>query len=866
MLVITYHTPIVSNLSPTGAAWTSSRALSWVYSDPDGFIQSQYELQLATNSTFTSPLINTTITSAQTSYSIPAATSLTDGTTYYWEVKGYNGSVWSPYVSGSFQWDHTTPTWSGFTAPASQLDQSGSSYTFAWTAAGGGATIATYRLQLQSAQIGATANTCNGAGWANVGNPVTLTTTSYAASSLADATCYRVGVAATDSAGNTGSINYSSPVLRDSTAPAAPVVVDDATIAPTRYGNNYTIYFRASGPRSLTLTSTGLDGESGVASSTFGSLSAPTGWTYTAGTVSGNSASKTIAWTSSAGATTLSITTKNNAGTSSASTTLTFTPLTGAVADFATPDEGTTALIKPTATYSVAWAEYAGTGGITGRLLQRQTGAPDSNGLCASTTWANDGSPSTAVSPVSASGLSANTCYRWVQSLTDSTGTHSFNSGAVVVDGTAPSATIAYPENGRPIGGTEWVTGTASDTHLASYVLAYGAGASPSSWTSFAGSPNSVSTQGNLGAWATFPLTGVYTLRLTATDYAGNSTVVTDTVYLDNTERGAQTYYTSVPFDLGGGWNLGVGVVSGEATLSRDLFSIPSFGPAQAMSVSYNSGDTGTGGQLGTGWSSNLTQYLTFESGFVVWHRADGGRVPFGQIGGVWTALAGHYEKLSSGTGTCGQASSTCVITMTDQSSLTFEGSGSGRLLAMTDRFGKSLNVAWGTSSATATDASGRSTTIAIDSTNHRITAVTDSAGRHWGFSYTGSNLTVDHRPGEQRHDPLLQRLRPAERRQPPADPYGGTAQTIAWAIGYSGSQVTSVTDPIGATTSPVTSNLFVYAGGTTSVEILRDAERASLPDLQREPVLLRLTWPGDAGRPILTAGPPRRSSTPTAT
>ena len=137
-----------------------------------------------------------------------------------------------------------------------------------------------------------------------------------------------------------------------------------------------------------------------------------------------------------------------------------------------------------------------------------------------------------------------------------------------------------------------------------SYVLAYGAGASPTTWTSFAGSPNGLSSQGTLGAWATFGLTGVYTLRLTATDYAGNATVVTDTVYLDNTERGAETYYASVPFDLGGGWNLGVQPVTGEATLSRDCFSIPFLGPAQSLSVSYSSGDTGTGGQLGQGWSS----------------------------------------------------------------------------------------------------------------------------------------------------------------------------------------------------------------------------------------------------------------------
>jgi RHS repeat-associated protein len=845
VLVVTYHTPVVSNLVPSAAAWTSSRVLSWAFSDPDGFNQKQYELVLATNSSFTSPLIDATVTSAATSYNIPAATSLTDGTTYYWEVRGnypVNSVVhWSPYVSGSFKWDHTAPTWSGFTAPPSQLDQSGSAYTFAWTAAGGGATIATYGIQLQSAQISATANTCNGAGWTNVGNPVTVTTTSYAASSLSDATCYRVGVAATDSAGNIGSINYSSPVLRDSTAPAAPVVVDDTTIAPTRYGNNYIIYFRPSGPRSLTLTSTGSDGESGIASSTFGSLSAPTGWTYTAGTVSGNSASKTIAWTTTAGATTLAITTKNNAGTSSAPTTLTFTPLTGAVADFLTPDEGTTALIKPTGTYSVAWAEFPGTGDITGRSLQRQIEAPDPGGLCTLANWANDGSPSLAVSPVTASGLLANNCYRWVQSLTDSTGTHGFNSGAVVVDGSAPLASITAPAGGTPLSGSLTVTGVASDTHLANYTLAYGAGPAPTSWTTFAGSTLGVGTSGPLGLWATNPLTGVYTLRLTVTDYAGNSSVATALVYLDNTEHGGDPYNTAVPYDLGGGWNLGVNVATGEASLSRDLFSIPSYGPPQALSLAYNSADTSTAGPFGTGWSSNLTQYLSFESGFVVWHRADGGRVPFGQIAGVWSALAGHYEKLST-------ISGGYKITETDQSSYSFDGS--GRLSAITDRFGVSLALSWGTSSATATDASNRVTTIAIDSVNHRITDVTDSAGRHWGFAYTGSNLTGITDPAGNLTTLTYtgsNQLSGVSRLRTPAS---GPVQTILWSLGYTAGQVTSVTDPIGGATNPIASSAFAYGSDTTTVRVLRDASNPGAPLFNTSSYFFdshgRVTWTSD--------------------
>lgn len=406
--------------------------------------------------------------------------------------------------------------------------------------------------------------------------------------------------------------------------------------------------------------------------------------------------------------------------------------------------------------------------------------------------------------------------------LTDHVGNSaSDTSGSVLVDLIAPTGSITYPQAGRPIEGTLTVSGSASDLNFSGYVLAYGAGSAPTSWSTITTSSSPVSS-GTLATWATGVLTGVYTLRLTVTDAAGNTTIVTNTVYLDNTDRGSEPYYTSVPFDLGGGWNLGLNVATGEASLARGLFSIPSFGPPQSLSLTYNSADSGVAGQFGTGWSSNLTQYLTFESGFVVWHRADGGRVPFGQVGGVWTALAGHYETLApiSGGG--------YRITETDQSSYSFDSS--GRLSAISDRYGVSLTLVWGNSSATATDASGRATSIVIDSTNHRITGVTDSAGRAWGFAYTGANLTALTDPAGKVTTLTYNgsnQLTAISRQRTPA---GGSAQTIAWAFGYTAGELTSVTDPIAGVTNPVTHDTFGYVAGTTTVNILKDISTPASP------------------------------------
>ena len=109
-----------------------------------------------------------------------------------------------------------------------------------------------------------------------------------------------------------------------------------------------------------------------------------------------------------------------------------------------------------------------------------------------------------------------------------------------------------------------------------------------------------------LTTWTPGSLTGVYTICLTVTDGVGNQNVQTATVYLDNTDRGTEPYYSCVPFSPAGGWDLSVNSATGEARVSRDLFTIPSYGPAQSLGLVYNSADSRTGdaltAPLGAGW------------------------------------------------------------------------------------------------------------------------------------------------------------------------------------------------------------------------------------------------------------------------
>src|ERR1035437_1427922 len=369
-----------------------------------------------------------------------------------------------------------------------------------------------------------------------------------------------------------------------------------------------------------------------------------------------------------------------------------------------------------------------------------------------------------------------------------------------------------------------------------SWELDYGSGVTPSGWTKIAGSTAQVNGS-SLGTWLTGGLpAGVYTLRLSATDWLGRPATLTSIVYVDNADRGSEPYYSAVPFSLGGGWNLGVNVATGEATLGRTLFDIPGIGPDQTLSLAYNSADTRANDPLkspfGTGWSSNLTQYLDLSAaskaagGFVVWHRADGAEVPFGLVNGVWIAMSGHYETLAaSGSG--------YTITYTDQSRLTFDSA--GRLVAITNRYNgayrKSLTIAWGSGTAVATDAVGRATTITFAGST--ISRVVDSAGRTWSFGYAGANLaSIVDAAGNKTDLPTYAAgacptasfsgaCMVVRRGLTSLDPSGSAStSTTAWTIGYDPSgRVNRVADPgqasagIGATFNYVGA----YATGMTA-------------------------------------------------
>ena len=314
----------------------------------------------------------------------------------------------------------------------------------------------------------------------------------------------------------------------------------------------------------------------------------------------------------------------------------------------------------------------------------------------------------------------------------------------------------------------------------------------------------------------------------------------------DALQTGEEPYYTRVPFHLGGGWGLDVGVHNGEARFTRDLFAIPSYGPGQSLSLAYSSLQASAVGPFGAGWSSNLTQTLAVNAAtsLAIWRRDDGGREAFsGSDAAGWAVVAGHHDTLA-------RSGTEYTITKPDGSSLAFDAA-SGRLKRVVDRFGVALTIAWGTGTATATDASGRQTVLTLDAATGRVTWVRDSALRAWALGYSASGTLCRLSEGATvslqglaspcttpvassgPDDNVMTRfsydaaarLTGVTRQR---TPYGGQAADTAWQVGYDTSgRAASVSDPVGGTAHAST---FTYLAGETDVSRPRDAAGAVPP------------------------------------
>jgi hypothetical protein len=102
-------------------------------------------------------------------------------------------------------------------------------------------------------------------------------------------------------------------------------------------------------------------------------------------------------------------------------------------------------------------------------------------------------------------------------------------------DTTLPVAVLGGPEPGFTYNGSLGVFGSALDKNLDEYLIQYGAGMTPITWTTAAAYSSPVAN-GYLGSWSTDVVSdGLYTIRLVVSDTVGLTASDTLTVQVDNT-------------------------------------------------------------------------------------------------------------------------------------------------------------------------------------------------------------------------------------------------------------------------------------------------------------------------------------------
>ena len=126
--------------------------------------------------------------------------------------------------------------------------------------------------------------------------------------------------------------------------------------------------------------------------------------------------------------------------------------------------------------------------------------------------------------------------YEIAISVKDSCGNTVQKSVSVVSDTTKPTTVITFPTAGNSIGNIVEVRGSAEDKNFQTYRLEAGQGEDPDTWTVIKSSATTVK-DGVLGTWNTYDLAGKWTLRLTASDRAGNSNETQVTIDLGTRQK-----------------------------------------------------------------------------------------------------------------------------------------------------------------------------------------------------------------------------------------------------------------------------------------------------------------------------------------
>lgn len=144
----------------------------------------------------------------------------------------------------------------------------------------------------------------------------------------------------------------------------------------------------------------------------------------------------------------------------------------------------------------------------------------------------------------------------------------------------APLA-ISWPQPGRPVRSLLEIRGNVNIPNFTWYRVEFGSGREPERWTTLDPPQTQPVVNGVLFGWDTFPLNGVYTIRIIARDTGGQEQVVSVPVTIDNTPPHVELLSPQAD----GTFPLGPMTISAHATDDQALDQVAFFIDGEAIAV-----------------------------------------------------------------------------------------------------------------------------------------------------------------------------------------------------------------------------------------------------------------------------------------
>ena len=211
--VVPYGIPATAS-APTGTAGNTQVVVSWVAPSTNGSAITGYQVQVSTGASGSySNATGCTSNTTSTATTCPA-TSLTNGTAYYFKVAAINAAGTATASSAS---SSITP----YTVPGSPTSASGTTgntqVSLSWSApaSNGGSAITGYQVQVATSAAGSYSNATG------CTSNTTSTATTCTATGLTNGTAYYFKIAAINAAG-TGSPSTASSAVTPYTVPGSP--------------------------------------------------------------------------------------------------------------------------------------------------------------------------------------------------------------------------------------------------------------------------------------------------------------------------------------------------------------------------------------------------------------------------------------------------------------------------------------------------------------------------------------------------------------------------------------------------------------------------------------------------------------------